>query len=191
MEYRHHRVRLRHGFVYLVAIIDWYSRTNSRRFRRGAGIAVIEHNGCGVLCGLLEEAIKNYGSPKLFNTDQGSQFTSDSFTGVLIQQGITISMDGRGRALDNIFVERLWRTVKYEGVYLKGYETLPTLLLGLTDYFLFYNGKRRHQSLGYATPDVVYQTATGGGAIWMGSTIFFIRHQRYSIRNCCKDCLVF
>ena len=73
-------------------------------------------------------------------------------------------MDGRGRALDNIFVERLWRTVKYEDVYLKGYETLPTLLLGLTDYFLFYNGERRHQSLGYATPDVVYFTATGGGA---------------------------
>ena len=112
----------------------------------------------------LEEAIKNYGSPKIFNTDQGSQFTSDSFTGVLIQNGIAISMDGRGRALDNIFVERLWRTVKYEDVYLKGYETLPTLLLGLTDYFLFYNGERRHQSLGYATPNAVYLTATGGGA---------------------------
>jgi putative transposase len=83
---------------------------------------------------------------------------------VLIQQGITISMDGRGRALDNIFVERLWRTVKYEDVYLKGYETMPTLLLGLTDYFLFYNGERQHQSLGYTTPDMVYHTATGGGA---------------------------
>jgi putative transposase len=84
--------------------------------------------------------------------------------GVLIQQGITISMDGRGRALDNIFVERLWRTVKYEDVYLKGYETMPTLLLGLTDYFLFYNGERQHQSLGYTTTDMVYHTATGGGA---------------------------
>jgi putative transposase len=84
-------------------------------------------------------------------------------------KGITISMDGRGRALDNIFIERLWRTVKYEDVYLKGYETLLTLLLGLTDYFLFYNGERRHQSLGYATPDVVYyHTATGGGAKIVG-----------------------
>jgi len=73
-------------------------------------------------------------------------------------------MDVRGRALDNIFVERLWRTVKYEDVYLQGYESMPTLLLGLTDYFLFYNGERRHQSLGYATPDVIYHTATGGGA---------------------------
>jgi putative transposase len=112
----------------------------------------------------LEEAIKNYGTPEIFNTDQGSQFTSECFTGVLIKNGITISMDGRGRALDNIFVERLWRTVKYEDVYLKGYESMPDLLLGLTQYFLFYNQERLHQSLGYITPNVVYQTATGGGA---------------------------
>ncbi len=150
-------IRLRHGFVYLVAIIDWYSR-------KVLAWRLSNTMDAGFCVDCLEEAIKNYGSPKLFNTDQGSQFTSDSFTGVLIQQGITISMDGRGRALDNIFVERLWRTVKYEDVYLKGYETLPTLLLGLTDYFLFYNGERRHQSLGYAIPDVVYHTATGGGA---------------------------
>ena len=83
---------------------------------------------------------------------------------MLIQQSITISMDGWGRALDNSFVERLWRTVKVEDVYLNGYETLPTLLLGLTDYFLFYNGERRHQSLDYTTLNVVYLTATGGGA---------------------------
>jgi putative transposase len=94
-----------------------------------------------------------------------SQFTSASFTGVLIQNGITISMDGRGRALDNIFVERLWRTLKYEDVYLKGYESMPDLLLGLTHYFQFYNEERLHQSLGYTTPDVVYQTGTGGGAM--------------------------
>ena len=112
----------------------------------------------------LEEAIKNYGTPEIFNTDQGSQFTSECFTGVLIKNGITISMDGRGRALDNIFVERLWRTVKYEDVYLKGYESMPDLILGLTQYFLFYNEERLHQSLGYTTPNVVYQTATGGGA---------------------------
>jgi putative transposase len=150
-------IRLRHGFVYLVAIIDWYSR-------KVLAWRLSNTMDAGFCVDCLEEAIKNYGSPTIFNTDQGSQFTSDSFTGLLIQNGITISMDGRGRALDNIFVERLWRTVKYEDVYLKGYETLPTLLLGLTDYFLFYNGERRHQSLGYATPDVVYLTATGGGA---------------------------
>ena len=157
MEYRHHRVRLLHGFVYLVAIIDWYSR-------KVLAWRLSNTMDAGFCVDCLEEAIKNYGSPKIFNTDQGSQFTSDSFTGVLIEQGITISMDGRGRALDNIFVERLWRTVKYEDIYLKGYETLPMLLLGLTDYFLFYNGERRHQSLGYETPNAVYLTATGGGA---------------------------
>jgi len=113
----------------------------------------------------LEEAIKSFGAPYIINTDQGSQFTSDSFTGVLIKNGITISMDGRGRALDNIFVERLWRTVKYEDVYLKGYESMPDLLLGLTHYFLFYNEERLHQSLGYTTPDVVYRTGIGGGAM--------------------------
>jgi putative transposase len=112
----------------------------------------------------LEEAIKNYGSPEMFNSDQGSQFTSDAFTGVLIRNGITISMDGRGRALDNIFVERLWRTVKYEEVYLKQHNSVQSLLIGLTQYFQFYNEARWHQSLDYQTPDVVYQTATGGGA---------------------------
>jgi putative transposase len=150
-------IRLRHGFVYLVAIIDWYSR-------KVLAWRLSNTMDAGFCVDCLEEAIKNYGLPKIFNTDQGSQFTSASFTGMLIQNGITISMDGRGRALDNIFVERLWRTVKYEDVYLKGYETMPTLLLGLTDYFLFYNGERRHQSLGYATPNAVYLTATGGGA---------------------------
>jgi len=131
---------------------------------QGAGLAAVKYNGCRFCVDCLKEAIKHYGLPTIFNTDQGSPFTSDSFTGLLIQQGITISMDGRRRALDNSFVERLWRTVKYEDVYLNGYETLPTLLLGLTDYFLFYNGKRRHQSLDYTTLNVVYLTATGGGA---------------------------
>jgi len=150
-------IRLRHGFVYLVAIIDWYSR-------KILSWRVSNTMDAGFCVDCLEEAIKIYGSPEIFNTDQGSQFTSECFTGVLIKNGITISMDGRGRALDNIFVERLWRTVKYEDVYLKGYESLPDLLLGLTQYFLFYNEERLHQSLGYTTPDVVYQTAMGGGA---------------------------
>ena len=150
-------IRLRHGFVYLVAIIDWYSR-------KILSWRLSNTLDAGFCVGCLEAAIKDYGRPEIFNTDQGSQFTSECFTGVLIKNGITISMDGRGRALDNIFVERLWRTVKYEDVYLKGYENMTDLLLGLTQYFLFYNEERLHQSLGYTTPDVVYQTATGGGA---------------------------
>ena len=86
------------------------------------------------------------------------------FTGVLLRNKIAISMDGRGRALDNIFVERLWRTVKYKDIYLKKYSTLPELAQGLTSYFIFYNGERGHQSLGYQTPDTVYRTGLGGGA---------------------------
>jgi putative transposase len=113
----------------------------------------------------LEEAIQCYGKPVIFNTDQRSQFTSDSFTSVLLRNDIKISMDGRGRALDNIFVERLWRTVKYEDVYLKKYTDMQELLLGLTSYFWFYNNDRPHQSLGYVTPHVVYQTGVGGGAM--------------------------
>ena len=112
----------------------------------------------------LEEALRIHGRPEIFNTDQGSQFTSEAFTGVLIREGIDISMDGRGRALDNIFVERLLRSVKYEDVYLKGYASMPELMFGLTEYFAFYNGERPHQSLGNRTPEEVYRTAEGGGA---------------------------
>ena len=112
----------------------------------------------------LEDALRAHGRPEVFNTDQGSQFTSAAFTGVLLRAGIAISMDGRGRALDNIFVERLWRSVKYEDVYLKGYANLPELLLGLTEYFAFYNSERPHQSLGNRTPDAVYRSGEGGGA---------------------------
>ena len=104
------------------------------------------------------------GEEPIFNSDQGSQFTSKAFTDVLIQNDIAISMDGRGRALDNILVERLWRSVKYENVYLKKYSTMQQLLLGLTDYFQFYNQQRFHQSLGYATPNHVYASASGVGA---------------------------
>jgi putative transposase len=150
-------IRLLHGFVCLVAIIDWYSR-------KVLGWRLSNTLDAGFCVDCLEAAIKAYGVPEVFNTDQGSQFTSDSFTGVLLDNGIAISMDGRGRALDNIFVERLWRTVKYEDVYLQKYANMPDLLLGLTDFFQFYNAERMHQALGYATPNTVYQTAKGGGA---------------------------
>jgi putative transposase len=104
----------------------------------------------------LEEAIALWGVPAIFNTDQGSQFTSDTFVGVLELHGIQISMDGKNRALDNIFVERLWRTLKYEDIYLKGYETMADLKLGLRRYFEFYNAERFHASLDYATPNEIY-----------------------------------
>ena len=153
-------VRLAGGFVYLVAIIDWYSRkVLSWRLSNS-----MDATFC-VDC--LEDALKQHGQPEVFNSDQGSQFTSAAFTDVLKREGITISMDGRGRALDNIFVERLWRTIKYEDIYLNGYANMYNLTLGLTEYFAFYNAERPHQSLGYMTPDRVYKRAEGGGAMIM------------------------
>ena len=151
-------IRLAKGFAYLVAVIDWYSRkVLSWRLSN-----TMEASFC-VDC--LEEALRHHGKPEIFNSDQGAQFTSEAFTGGLKREGITISMDGRGRVFDNIFVERLWRNVKYEDVYLKGYATMGELLVGLTEYFGLYNSDRPHQSLGYKTPDEVYQTAKGGGAM--------------------------
>lgn len=137
------------GFVYLFAILDWYSR-----FVLAWQISTtLEGDFC---LEALERALA-LGSPAIFNSDQGSQFTSSAFTGRLQRAGITISMDGRGRALDNIFVERLWRTVKYEDVYLKGYETPRQVYSGLRDYFGYYNQQRPHQALAYRTPALVYR----------------------------------
>jgi putative transposase len=151
-------IRLARGFAYLAAVIDWYSRrVLSWRISNS-----MEAEFC-VDC--LEEALRRYKKPEIFNSDQGSQFTSDAFTGVLKREGIAISMDGRGRVFDNIFVERLWRNVKHEDVYLKGYATMIELTVGLAEYFTFYNGERPHQSLGQKTPDVVYKTAMGSGAM--------------------------
>ncbi|WP_240669153.1 IS3 family transposase [Dyella sp. M7H15-1] len=151
-------IRLPRGFAYLVAIIDGYSRkVLSWRISNSLDAAFC------VDC--LEEALSVYGRPEIFNSDQGVQFTSKAFTDVLKREGVQISMDGRGRALDNIFVERLWRTVKYEDVYLKGYSTMAELMIGLTNYFAFYNAERPHQSLGYESPDTVYATRNGGGAL--------------------------
>jgi len=150
-------IRLAHGFVYLAAVIDWYSR-------KVLAWRLSNTLDSGFCVDCLEQSLRRYGIPEIFNTDQGCQFTSNTFTGVLNLNGIAISMDGRGRALDNIFVERLWRSVKHEDVYLKGYVNMPGLQLGLTEYFDFYNTERPHQSLGNLTPIQVYQTASGGGA---------------------------
>lgn len=150
-------VRLNRGFVYLVAVIDWYSRM-VLSWRLSNSMDAIFAVDC------LEDALRRYGSPEIFNTDQGSQFTSSSFTKVLKREGCKISMDGRGRALDNIFVERLWRSVKYEDIYIKGYGGMAELTTGMAAYFLFYNGERPHQALSNLTPIEVHTSGEGGGA---------------------------
>lgn len=141
-------IRMAYGFMYLVAIIDWYSRY------------VLAWNLSNTMdVDFCLEALSKallVGRPDIFNSDQGSQFTSDDFTGMLRTRQVQISMDGRGRALDNIFVERLWRSVKYENVYLNNYEAAPEAFRGLGDYFGFYNDERPHQSLDYQTPSEVY-----------------------------------
>jgi putative transposase len=151
-------IRLAHGFAYLVAVIDWYSRkVLSWRISNS-----MEAEFC-VAC--LEDALRAHGTPEIFNSDQGSQFTSEVFTGVLKREKVTISMDGRGRAFDNIFVERFWRNVKHEDVYLNGYANMGELMVGMTKYMSFFNDERPHQSLGDRTPDQVYRDGVGGGAI--------------------------
>jgi putative transposase len=137
------------GFVYLVAIMDWYSR-------RVLAWRVSNTLDTSFCIEALNEAIETYGAPAIFNTDQGSQFTSEDFTGVLKQHDIRISMDGKGRWVDNVFVERLWRSVKYEEVYLRAYDSIGDARASLGRYFAFYNTKRRHQSLDRQTPDSVY-----------------------------------
>jgi len=138
------------GFMYLVAILDWYSRyVLSWRVSN-----TMDTTFC---LEALEEALGRWPAPEVFNTDQGSQFTSEAFTGRLEAAQIAVSMDGRGRALDNVFIERLWRTVKYEDIYLKDYATADELIEGLTEYFRFYDEERFHQSLAMRTPWEVYR----------------------------------
>jgi transposase InsO family protein len=141
-------IPLARGYGYLTAVLDWYSRyVLSWELSRTLD---------GEFClAALEQALA-VGSPEIFNTDQGSQFTSQAFTGRLERAGVAISMDGRGRALDNVFVERLWRSVKYEDVYLKEYPSWESLTAGLGSYFTFYCHERPHQSLGNRTPAAVY-----------------------------------
>jgi putative transposase len=141
-------IRLRAGFIYLVAVMDWFSRYV-------LSWEISTSLDAAFCCSALDRALQE-GRPEIFNTDQGSQFTSEAFTGRLSAESILISMDGRGRALDNVFVERLWRTVKYEDVYLKDYSDPPDAVRNLGLYFRFYNGQRPHQALNYQTPEDVY-----------------------------------
>jgi putative transposase len=154
-------IPMRHGFMYLTAVIDWFSRyvLSWRLSNTLDGGFCLE---------ALDEALAR-GKPEIFNTDRGSQFTSQEYTGRLEEAGIAVSQDGRGRALDNIFIERLWRSVKYEDIYIKDYELVPELLLGLTAYFRFYDEDRPHQALDYRTPGEVYRAGvlarlSGGGS---------------------------
>jgi putative transposase len=137
------------GFAYLVAVMDWASRkVLSWRLSN-----TMTTDFCTEA---LEEAITKYGRPQIFNTDQGAQFTSEDFTGILKANGIEISMDGKGRWMDNVFIERLWRSVKYEHVYLHSYDSIADLRAGLKTYFGFFNQERTHQGLARQTPDEVY-----------------------------------
>ncbi len=145
-------IPMRRGFMYLVAVIDWYSRYVLAWQLSNT----LEGHFC--LEALAQALI--HGRPQIFNTDQGSQFTAQAFTDRLEKEGIRVSMDGRGRALDNVFIERLWRSLKYEDIYLRDYATVPQLEAGLDRYFVFYNHERPHQSLGYDVPVNIH---FGGG----------------------------
>ena len=143
------------GFMYLVAIVDWHSR----RVLSWRLSNTMETDFC---VAALEEALAHYSTPEIFNTDQGAQFTATAFTDVLKEHGVQISMDGKGRWVDNVFVERLWRSVKYEDIYLRAYETPAELRVGLERYFRFYNSQRGHSALDRKTPDEVYFGTLGG-----------------------------
>ena len=142
-------IRLKSGFVYLVAVMDWHSR----KVLSWEVSNTMDNDFC---ISSLERAIRIYGKPEIFNTDQGSQFTSEAFTDVLKDSGIKISMDGKGRWMDNVFIERLWRSVKYEDVYLNEYASADTLRRGLNKYFQYYNNERTHQALDDMTPAEIY-----------------------------------
>ncbi len=142
-------IRLSHGFVYLVAVLDWYSR---KVLSWRLSITADQHFAIDA----LEEALRRYGTPAIFNTDQGCQFTRPGFLRPLQEAGVRVSMDGKGRALDNVAVERFWRSLKYEEVYLKDYADLPEARRQIGEYISRYNGFRPHQSLGGRTPESVY-----------------------------------
>ncbi len=142
-------IPLRQGFCYMVAIIDWYSRS------------ILSYKLSNTLdvqfcIEALSDALDMYGCPEIFNSDQGSQFTSHAFTKILLDREIQISMDSKGRATDNIFIERFWRTLKYEDIYIKNYDSMKEVKLGVKNYMLFYNFKRKHSSLDYKTPWQIY-----------------------------------
>jgi putative transposase len=151
-------VPLAKGFVYLVAVMDWFSR-RVLAWRLSTGMDT------GFCVEALQEALDRYGSPTIFNTDQGVQFTSATFTGVLVASDVRISMDGKGRYLDNIFIERLWRSLKYEDIYIKAYASVPEARRGIGGWLTFYNDERLHQGLGYLTPREMFEAPESCGYV--------------------------
>jgi putative transposase len=150
-------IPLARGFAYLVAIMDWHSR----RVLSWRLSNTLDSSFC---VEALQEALSRFGRPGIFNSDQGSQFTAQTFTDVLLAAGVKISMDGKGRCIDNVFVERLWRSLKYEDVYLKAYTNLVEARSGIERYFQFYNTHRSHQALGHQTPAAFYDGLLGRAA---------------------------
>ena len=151
-------VPLARGFIYLIAVMDWFSR-RVLAWRLSTGMET------GFCVEALQEALDRHGSPEIFNSDQGVQFTSTAFTGVLAASGVRISMDGKGRYLDNIFIERLWRSLKYEDIYIQIYASVPDARRGIADWLTFYNDERLHQALGYRTPREVFQAPATCGYV--------------------------
>jgi putative transposase len=151
-------IPLAKGFVYLIAVMDWFSR-RVLAWRLSTGMET------GFCVEALQEALDRYGPPEIFNSDQGVQFTSAAFTGVLAASGVRISMDGKGRYLDNIFIERLWRSLKYEDIYIKAYASVPEARRGIGGWLSFYNDERLHQALGYQTPREVFQATVPCGYV--------------------------
>lgn len=142
-------IRHKNSFMYLSAIIDIYSRKIlSWKLSNTMDISICTD--------VLQEALMNYGTPVIFNTDQGSQYTSNEFTSILLNKGIKVSMDSKGRALDNVYIERFWRSLKYENIFIHDYTSVADLKIGITKYMKFYNSERFHQSLEYKTPDEIY-----------------------------------
>lgn len=151
-------VPMRKGFVYVVAIMDWYSR-------KVLSWRLSNTLDAGFCVAALSEALHKHGRPEIFNTDQGSQFTSEEFTHALRDAGIRISMDGKGRWMDNVFIERLWRSLKYEEVYLKAYENIAEAKEGIRNWMDFYNQRRKHQALEKQTPDRTYYASLNAEAL--------------------------
>jgi putative transposase len=156
-------VRLRHGFAYLVAVIDWYSR-------KVLSWKLSNTMDTSFCTEALQEAISMHGAPEYFNTDQAAQFTADEFTTILKANGVSISMDGEGRAIDNVFTERLWRSLKYENIYLKGYQSMREAESGIAEYFGLYNSVRIHDRLDYRTPEQVHNGYYKAKEIIVGKT---------------------
>ena len=157
-------IPMAHGFVYLVAVMDWFSR----KVLAWRVSITMETAFC---VEALQEAMRRYGKPEIFNTDQGVQFTAAAFIETLAEQDVKISMDGKGRFLDNIFIERLWRSLKYEEVFIKAYTSVAEARLGIGAWLAFYNGERKHQSHGYRTPGEVFAAAQTCGYVDNGRTL--------------------